>query len=76
MKDDANCMTTPRTQTADTVSKIDAISAARAAHRTIVHGKGYGVPLTEGNNFRPRLHARPLLGKYKFSACKILRRVG
>ena len=68
-------MTMSGAQAADTVSKIDAINAATTAHRTVVHGKGYGVSLTQGNNFRPGLHARPLFGKYKFPACKILHRL-
>jgi hypothetical protein len=35
-------------------------------------GKDHPVTLAEGNDFRPRLHARPLLGENEFATREIL----
>ena len=63
MKNNACRMTMARAQTAHAMPKIDPIHAARALHRAMVYGKGNGIPLSERDDFRARLHAWPLLGQ-------------
>ena len=71
MEDDPQRMTMARAQTAHTVPHVNAIAAAFAVHRTVVYRESYSITLTKRNDLWPRLHARTLFGKYKFSASKI-----
>jgi hypothetical protein len=71
MKDDPQRVTVPRAQPAHTVPHVNAIAAAFALHRTMVYRESHSITLTKRNDLWPRLHARTLFGKYKFSACKV-----
>ena len=64
-------MTMPRANAADAVPKVDPIHTARALHRTLMDGEDNRVTLPERHDFRPRLHARPLLGHHEFAAREI-----
>jgi hypothetical protein len=48
----------------------------RALHRPMMHGEHHSVSLSEGYDFGARLHSRPLLGQYEFSAREIPIRFG
>src|SRR6516225_818356 len=63
-----------RPQTAHAVAHVDAVDAARALHRPMMHGKDYALALRERHDFRPRLHARPLLREHEFAAGEIFAR--
>ena len=76
MKDDPQRMTMARAQSAHTVPHVNAIATALAPHRTMVYRESYGITLTKRNDLWPRLHARTLFGKYKFSAREIGPRLG
>ena len=71
MKDDPKRMTMARPQTAHAVPHVNAIAAAFALHRTVVYRESHSITLTKRNDLWPRLHARTLFGKYKFSPCKV-----
>ena len=71
MKNNACRMTMTRAQTAHAMPKIDPIHAARALHRAMMYGKSNGIPLSERDDFRARLHAWPLRGQYAFAAREI-----
>src|SRR5580692_5328225 len=71
MKDDPQGVTMARAQSAHTVPHVNAIAAAFALHWTVVYRESYSITLTKRNDLWPRLHARTLFGKYKFSARKV-----
>src|SRR5215468_3673261 len=75
MEDDAERMAPPAAQTADAMAQLDAIAAARAAHRAMVNGKGDGIALAERHDLDPALHARALLGQHKLAAGEIAPRL-
>ena len=72
MEDDAQGETLPRPQSTDAVAKIDAIGAARPLDRSMANSEDHRVPLREGHDFHPRLHARSLLGENEFPSAEIL----
>src|SRR5260370_38198715 len=64
VEDDASGISVSRSQATDTMPKIDAIGSPLALHRALMNGDGHRVALAQVNNFRPRLHARALLGDH------------
>ena len=71
VENDTERMTMSRANAADAVPQVDAIHAARALHRTMMDGEDNGVTLPKRHDFRPRLHARPLLGHHEFAAREV-----
>jgi hypothetical protein len=53
------------------VPEIHAIGATRALHGPVVNCERYCVTLVEGNDLRPRLHARALFREDEFAASEI-----
>ena len=45
VEDDAECVTLPRAQAANSVPQVDPIGTARSLNRTMMHGEGYAVTL-------------------------------
>src|SRR5262249_36152181 len=50
------------------MAHVDAIGAARALYRSMMHGEDHALALRERHDFRPRLHARPLLREHESAA--------
>ena len=63
------------TDPAHAVAQINAIVPARPLHRPVMDSKNHRVSLRERHHFGTRLHARPLLGKHKFTAGEIAARL-
>jgi len=63
-------------QAAYDVPEIYAIGAARALYGPVMNCEGYCITLAEGNDLRPRLHARALFREYEFTADEIALRLG
>src|SRR5262245_43424680 len=61
VKNDAGGVALARAQAADAVAHGDAIDAARALHRPVMHRKDHALPLRKRHDLGARLHARPLL---------------
>jgi hypothetical protein len=53
------------------VPEIYAISATHALHGPVVNCERHCVTLVEGNDLRPRLHARALFREDEFAASEI-----
>src|SRR5215472_17250593 len=56
------------------MAHVDAVDAARALHRSMMHGEDHALALRERHDFGARLHARPLLREHEFAAGEILAR--
>src|SRR5215470_18683936 len=74
VEDDPQRMAMAQAQAADAVAHVDAVGAARALHRPVMHGKDDALALAERDDLRARLHARPLLREDEFAAQEILAR--
>ena len=57
------------------VPEIDAIVSARPSNRPEMHSEGHRIALGQRHHFRPRLHARALLGQDEFAAGEIATRL-
>src|SRR4029077_3646923 len=71
MEDDTECMTLPGAHVAHAVAKVDAVHAAPAGHRTMMHGEDHRVAAAQRHHLRPRLHPRPLLGQDELATGEI-----
>jgi hypothetical protein len=71
MKDDPQRVAAAGAQAAYAVPEIDAIGTPRTLDWTVADGKDHAVAAPEGDDFRTRLHARPLLGEDEFAASEI-----
>src|SRR5499427_5116120 len=56
------------------MAHVDAVNAARALHRSMMHGEDHALALREWRDFCPRLHARALLREHEFAAGEIFAR--
>src|SRR5438477_299311 len=75
VKDDAGRAALARAQHADTVAHVDAVDAAGALHRAVMHGDHRGVALAQRQHARTRLHARALLGHHELAAAEVAARL-
>src|SRR5215510_5822931 len=71
MKDNAECVAMPGAHAADTVAEVDAIDPAGSPHRAMVDREDHGIALRQWHHFRPRLHARALLGDDELAAGEV-----
>ncbi len=67
MEDDADRVTLTGAQPADAMPKTDAVRAARSSNGAMMYRESDGITLTQRYHFRPRLHARTLLGEHKLA---------
>src|SRR5262249_19672131 len=74
VEDDPERMAVPRAQSAHPVAHVDAVDAARALHRTVMHGKDNALALRERHHLGARLHARALLREHELAAAEVLAR--
>ena len=56
------------------MAHVDAIDAARALHRAVMHREDHRIALRERHDLGARLHARALLGQHELAAGEILAR--
>src|SRR6185437_16962081 len=76
MEDHADGVTAAGTQAAHAMPEVDAIGAARAMHRAVMHGERNRVSLLERNHLGARLHARTLLGQHELATLEITAGLG
>ncbi len=57
MEDDSERMPLARAQSAHAVAEVDPVRSSLSLYRAVMHGESHGITLSQGNNFRPRLHA-------------------
>src|SRR5919198_3697508 len=74
VENDAERVAVTPPQSAHAVANVYAIEAARALSRAMMHGEDGPFALHERNDFRPRLHARPLLREHEFTPGEIVAR--
>ena len=66
----------PERSAADAVAHVDAVDAARALHRPVMHRKDHAFALAQRHDLHARLHARPLLGQHELAAGEVASRIG
>ena len=71
MKDDADCVTATRPQTADAMSKVHAVATPGSLDGAVANGEHHTVTTTKRHDLCPRLHAWPLLGQHKLTAREV-----
>ena len=71
MKDDSKGVAMARPQPTHAVPHVDAIRAPCTRNRPMMDREDHALALAKGNDLGSRLHARPLLGEYKFAAREI-----
>jgi hypothetical protein len=74
MENNANRIAVARTQATDAMTHIDAIDSPRAPYRPMMDSEYDSITLPERNDFRSRLHARPLFRQHEFASGKIAAR--
>src|SRR5689334_11024379 len=65
VEDDAQCMPPSLADAAYPVAHVDAIDAAGALHRPVMHREDHRLALGERHHLGAGLHARPLLGQHE-----------
>ena len=71
VKDDAERLTVAGTHPAHAVTQVDAIEAARALYRSMMHREDHAVALAERHNLDARLHAGSLFREYEFATGEV-----
>lgn len=71
MKDNAEGMTLSRPQTADAMTKIHPVTAARTLHGAMVNSESDSISLAKRHHLSPALHSGALLGQDKLTAGEI-----
>ncbi len=71
VEDDPERVALARVQPADTMTHCNAIGAARAGDRTLVHRKDHCLALLQADDVGTGLYARALLGQHELAAGKV-----
>ena len=76
VEDDAERVAVAGAHAAHAVAHVDAVDAARALHRAVVHREDHRLALPQRHDLGARLHARALLGQHELAAGEIARPAG
>ena len=71
VKDDTEHRSLTRTQPAHPVAELDGIYPSFSLYGTEVDREDDSIPLAKWHNLDARLHTRPLLGQYEFTAYEV-----
>src|SRR5437667_3255368 len=71
MEDDPEGEAAPRAHATHAVPEVDAVGAPRPLDRAVADREDHAVAPPQRYDFRPRLHARPLLGENEFAAAEV-----